>query len=88
MKKILFAVLFAIIATLGGYKTYASANSLKLSDLAKANTEALVSINGTLPNECDNCGTIGTSFCCNYYLNGQFITLYHLFVGPDDPLFD
>ena len=62
--------------------------SAGLSDVAKANVEALASVNGTLPNECDNCGTMGTSFCCNYYFNGQFITLYHLFVGPDDPIFD
>ncbi|MBR3625306.1 MAG: hypothetical protein IKN48_03015 [Bacteroidaceae bacterium] len=88
MKKIIFAAVFAMSAVLGGYQNYASASSAGLSEMAKANVEALASVNGTLPNECDNCGTMGTSFCCNYYFNGQFITLYHLFVGPDDPIFD
>ena len=88
MKKTIFAAVFAMAAVLGGYQNYASASSAGFSDMAKANIEALASVNGTLPNECDNCGTIGTSFCCNYYFNGQFITLYHLFVEPEDPLFD
>lgn len=88
MKIIIISAVFAMAAVFGGYQNYASASSAGLSDVAKANVEALASVNGTLPNECDNCGMMGTSFCCNYYFNGQFITLYHLFVGPDDPIFD
>lgn len=43
MKKKIFAAVFAMAAVFGGYQNYASASSAGLSDMAKANVEALTS---------------------------------------------
>ena len=42
MKKTIFAAVFAIAAVFGGYQNYASASSVALSDIVKANVEVLI----------------------------------------------
>lgn len=67
MKKTIFAAVFAMAAVLGGYQNYASASSVGLSEIAKANVEALAlySVNelgtlyGTQPDESGQ-----VKFCC------------------------
>ncbi|MDO4185540.1 MAG: hypothetical protein Q4D30_03495 [Bacteroidales bacterium] len=67
MKKKIFAAVFAMAAVFGGYQNYASASSVALSDIVKANVEALSvnSVNelgtlyGTQPDELDQ-----VKFCC------------------------
>lgn len=45
MKKTIFAAVFAMAAVFGGFQNYASASSVGLSDMAKANVEALLESN-------------------------------------------
>ena len=52
MKKTIFAAVFAMAAVLGEYQNYASASSASLSDITKANIEALADIDLLCPNGC------------------------------------
>lgn len=62
MKKIILTAMFAFAATICGYQSFASEKTSNMSDIAKANVEAIAGVNWG-------------GFCCNDATTGCYQSL-------------
>ena len=76
-KKILTAMIVAVVAVVAGYNIYVSQKDITLSELALANIEALASSGEGFQSDCNTyCMTSYFDTCIIRYTNNTFTTCY------------
>lgn len=86
MKHLINFAVVTFMVTLSGIFGLNSQKTENLSETAKANIEALESVNDAIPDKCKGCASDYTGrYCCTISFNGVLFDIFHYNSGSEYP---